>query len=140
MNERILHKLAEAKDSVTLIEEKLPETYEGFQNMSRLEQDGIYKNIEFAIQSILDICAIILKEKDLRVPSSDYDMLTILKDSGVCTVRAVETINQMKSFENRLVHRYGDVDDELAYHNIKEGLNDFHMIFKDIKNIIVSDQ
>ena len=56
MNERILHKLATAKDSVTLIEEKLPETYEGFQNMSRLERDGIYKNIEFAIQSILDMC------------------------------------------------------------------------------------
>jgi len=140
MNERLLHKLAEAKDSITLIEEKLPETYEGFKNMSRLEQDGIYKNIEFVIQNILDICAIILKEKDLRIPSSDYDMLTILKDSGVFTVRAIETINQMKSFRNRLVHRYGELDDELAYHNIKEGLNDFHIIFKDIKNIIVSDQ
>ncbi len=140
MNERILYKLSEARDSITLIEEKLPKTYEGFKDMSRLERDGIYKNIEFAIQSILDICAIILKEKDLKVPSSDDDMLTILKESKVFNSQVIDTIKLMKSFRNRLVHRYGDIDNELAYHNIKDGLKDFQMIFEDIKNIITADQ
>ena len=57
MNERILNKLSEAEDSVALVKENLPESYENFLSMSRLERDGIYKNIEFAIQNILDICA-----------------------------------------------------------------------------------
>ncbi|MEA3458168.1 MAG: DUF86 domain-containing protein [Candidatus Thermoplasmatota archaeon] len=140
MNERILHKLSEARDCITLVEEKLPKTYEGFKGMSRLERDGIYKNIEFAIQSILDICAIILKEKDLKVPSSDDDMLTILKESKVFKSQVIDTIKLMKSFRNRLVHRYGDIDNELAYHNIKDGLKDFQIIFEDIKNIITADQ
>lgn len=70
MNERILNKLSEAKDSVDLVEENFPEDHEGFLEMSRLKRDGIYKNIEFAIQNVLDICAIILKDNDLRVPGT----------------------------------------------------------------------
>ncbi len=136
MNERILHKLAEAKDSVELVEEKLPETPQGFQSMERLERDGIYKNIEFAIQNILDICAIILKDEELRVPSSDDDMLKELQDSKVMKGNVIEIIKQMKGFRNHLVHRYGALDDDIAYSNIKNGLNDFHMIFEEIKNVI----
>ena len=107
--------------------------------MSRLEQDGIYKNIEFVIQNILDICAIILKEKDLRVPSSDYDILATLKKSKIFKAEVINTIKLMKSFRHRLVHRYGDIDNEIAYHNIQDGLKDFKIIFKDIKKIIADD-
>lgn len=136
MNERILHKLAEAKDSVELVEEKLPETPQGFQSMERLERDGIYKNIEFAIQNILDICAIILKDEELRVPGSDDDMLKELQDSKVMKGDVIEIIKQMKGFRNHLVYRYGALDDDIAYSNIKNGLNDFHMVFEEIKNVI----
>ena len=136
MNERILHKLAEAKDSVELVEEKLPEIPQGFQSMERLERDGIYKNIEFAIQNILDICAIILKDEELKVPSSDDDMLKELQDSKVMKGNVIEIIKQMKGFRNHLVHRYGALDDDIAYSNIKNGLNDFHMVFEEIKNVI----
>jgi len=136
MNERILQKLADSRDSINLVEEKLPNDYRGFYQMSRLERDGIYKNIEFAIQSIIDICAIILKEQDLRIPNSDDDMLTILKESNIFTKKSIETMRLMKSFRNRLVHRYGNIDDELASYNIKEGIDDFHMIFEEINNII----
>ena len=43
MNERILQKLADSRDSINLVEEKLPNDYKGFYQMSRLESDGIYK-------------------------------------------------------------------------------------------------
>ena len=60
MSERILEKFAEAQDSVRVVRDNLPRTYEEFCSMKRLEKDGIYKNIEFAIQNILDICAMIV--------------------------------------------------------------------------------
>jgi uncharacterized protein YutE (UPF0331/DUF86 family) len=71
MNDRILSKLSEAKESIKVVREYLPDTYEGFLSMKRLEREGIYKNIEFAIQDILDICALIVKDEDLQVPGSD---------------------------------------------------------------------
>ena len=50
--------------------------------------------------------------------------------------KSIETMKLMKSFRNRLVHRYGNIDDELAYYTIKEGIDDFHMIFNEIDNVI----
>ncbi len=31
----------------------------------------------------------------------------------------------MKGFRNALAHRYGDIDDEVAYENITKGFQDF---------------
>ncbi len=136
MNERVLHKLNEAEDSVKVVEENLPDTYNDFLSLRRLERDGIYKNIEFAIQNILDICAIILKEEDLRVPASDEDMLDELQKSGVIKREIIDKIKEMKGFRNYLVHRYGALDDNIAYNDIKTGLEDFIKIFKEIKDVI----
>ncbi|MGM0405479.1 MAG: type VII toxin-antitoxin system HepT family RNase toxin [Thermoplasmatota archaeon] len=136
MNDRILNKLSETKDSVKLVEENFPETYDKFLEMSRLERDGIYKNIEFSIQNILDIFAIIMIEEDLKVPESDESMLNELGKAGVIGKDIIEKIQKMKGFRNLLVHRYGPIDDEIAYTGIKEGLDDFHDIFEEIKKVI----
>ncbi|MFO7792750.1 MAG: DUF86 domain-containing protein [Candidatus Saliniplasma sp.] len=136
MNDRILNKLSETKDSVKLVEENFPETYDKFLEMSRLERDGIYKNIEFSIQNILDICAIIMKEENLKVPESDESMLNELGKAGVIDKDIIEKIQGMKGFRNLLVHRYGPINDEIAYTYIKEGLDDFQDIFEEIKKVI----
>ena len=138
MSEKILNKLAEAKDSVKLVRENLPDTYEKFLSMNRLERDGIYKNIEFAIQNVLDICAIIAKDEDLRVPNSDDDIFAELQDADLIKEDVIETIRKMKGFRNFLVHRYGVLDDEIAYNDIKTGLRDFNIVFKEIENIVFS--
>ncbi|MFW6305314.1 MAG: type VII toxin-antitoxin system HepT family RNase toxin [Candidatus Saliniplasma sp.] len=136
MNERILNKLSESKDSVSVVEENLPDTYEKFFQMNRLERDGIYKNIEFAIQNVLDICAIIMKEENLKVPGSDEMMLNELKSAAIMSDDIIEKIKQMKGFRNLLVHRYGPLDDKIAYGDIKKGLDDFQNIFHEIKKVM----
>lgn len=136
MKEKILHNLLEARDSVKLVRENLPGTYEGFLSMSRLERDGIYKNIEFAIQNILDICAMILKDEDMRVPGSDDDILTELQETGTMKEEVINVIRKMKGFRNYLVHRYGSLEDSIAYSDIKEGLADFTVVFDEIEEVI----
>lgn len=136
MKEKILSKLGEAKDSVELVGDNLPENFDGFESLPKLERDGIYKNIEFAIQNLLDICAIILKEEDMKVPASDKDMLQELKDGGVLDGDVVETIQEMRGFRNYLVHRYGKLEDRTAYRDIKSGLRDFEKIFMGFRNYL----
>ncbi len=48
----------------------------------------------------------------------------------------IELINEMKKFRNIFIHRYGEIDDELAYETIKEGLKDFEMIVKEVEEFI----
>lgn len=136
MKERILSKLDEARGSVKLVRENLPENFEKFRSLSKLERDGIYKNIEFAIKNILDICAIILKKEDLSVPASNNDMLEELERSKILDEKAVKNTKKTKGFRNYLVHRYGKLDDKTAYKDIKSGLKDFENIFDNFGNYI----
>lgn len=134
MKEKVVDKLDQSEDSIKIVRENLPPNFDEFKSLSKLEKDGIYKNIESAIQNILDICAIILKKEDLRVPSSDEDMLEELEEGNILDKDIAELIKKMKGFRNFLVHRYGKINDEIAYKDIKKGLNDFERIFKEIKD------
>lgn len=104
--------------------------------MNKLERDGIYKNIEFAIQNILDICALMAKDEDLGVPGSDDDILAELQNAAMISEDTIEVIRKMKGFRNILVHRYGALDDEIAYDDIRTGLKDFSLIFEEISHVI----
>ena len=138
MEERILSKMDDAQDSVRLVEENLPEGYKNFESLSKIERDGLYKNVEFAIQNVLDICAIILKEEDLKVPESDESMLEELRSAEILEGETVETIKKMKGFRNYLVHRYGKIDDETAYNDVRAGIKDFKRVFAALKSYISS--
>lgn len=48
----------------------------------------------------------------------------------------IEKIQEMKGFRNLLVHRNGPLDDEMAFTDIKEGLEDFQDIFEEIKRVV----
>lgn len=137
---RILNKLVEAKDSIKLVRENVPGTYEGFLSMNRLERDGIYKNVEFAIQNILDICAIMVKDEGLRIPGSDDDIFKELQEADIISEDTIEIIRKMKGFKNFFVHRYGFLDDKIAYNDIKSGLADFTVVFEEIENVVLTSE
>jgi len=42
-----------------------------------LIKDGIYKRVEFAVENVFDICAIINTDLVLGVPSDDEDIMRI---------------------------------------------------------------
>ena len=39
----------------------------------------------------------------------------------------------MKGFRNILAHRYGKINDEQAYEDVKDGLKDFELIINEIE-------
>jgi len=67
-------KLATIVDSVELVTAHLPSNIEEFVNLG-LVKDGIYKRIEYAIENVLDICAIINADLNLGIPESEDDII-----------------------------------------------------------------
>jgi uncharacterized protein YutE (UPF0331/DUF86 family) len=67
-------KIKEIEESIAIIKENLPEELENFLELG-LIKDGIYKRIEFAIENVIDICAIITTDLDLGVPTSEEDII-----------------------------------------------------------------
>lgn len=88
------------------------------------------------IENILDICAIINSDLRFGSPVDEDDIVTSLVKNKMISKDTAETIKQLKGFRNIIVHRYGTIDDKLAFELISNNLEDFDKIIGCIKKII----
>lgn len=138
VRERVIRiKLREILDGVTLVREHLPPTVEEFRNLG-LVKDGIYKRIEFAIEDVFDICAILNTDLALGVPGEDEDILVHLVQNGIIGNELADMIRGMRGFRNIVVHRYGTIDDALAFRLLTDHISDFFTFTGDIERLLVS--
>lgn len=122
-------------DSVNLVSDNLPQDFESFVH-SRLIKDGIYKNVEFAIENVLDICNIINSDLDLGTPETEDSVIEHLSNNKLFSKEVITIISEMKRFRNILIHRYGEIDDKKAFENISEGLKDFEVIVREFEKFL----
>jgi len=125
-------KIQEIREGIQLVEAHLPGTFGDFSRMGLLK-DGIYKRTEYAIETVLDICAILNADLRLGVPGEDEDILANLCHNGILTREMVQRIRGMKAFRNIVVHRYGTIDDRIAYSLLQDRIGDFELFCKDIE-------
>jgi len=128
-------KMKEIEESVGLVERHLPHAFKEFANMG-LVKDGIYKRIEFAIQNVFDICAIINADLELGIPADDKEILDNLVENKVLSREMKEKLKIMKGFRNIVVHRYGKIDDRLAFKILKDNIKDFYEFIKILKDFL----
>lgn len=133
--ELIRSKLADIEDSVSLVEENLPSSFEEFSELG-LVKDGIYKRMEFAIENIIDICSIINSDLRLSIPENEESFLESLVNFGILTQNMAEKTRRMKGFRNIIVHRYGRIDDILAHKILTEHMEDFYEFIESIERFL----
>ena len=134
-SDEIKQKLSDILDAITIVRENLPADSDKFPDMG-LIKDGLYKKIEFAIESVIDICNIINSDLRLGVPSTEDKLIDNLEKNKVFDIKIINLIREMKKFRNVLVHKYGDIDDEKAYLDIKDGLNDFELVIAEFEKFL----
>ena len=140
MREEIIRtKIREIKESIRLVEEHLPDSFEDFSSMG-LVKDGMYKRIEFAVETVFDICAIINTDLELGIPSDDEDIVENLVKNDILSEEMRTKLKAMKGFRNILVHRYGKIDDKLAFNLLKENLRDFYVFIKRIEVFLENEE
>ncbi len=128
-------KIKEIEESLELVTHHFPDTFEEFSGLGLLK-DGIYKRVEFCIENVFDICAIINTDLALGVPESDEHIVDNLIKRKIVSVRLGGNLKTMKGFRNILVHRYGRINDELAFNVLIEHLSDFHVFITEITKFI----
>ena len=117
----IKNKLKVIEENLELVKEYLPKTIQKFKALG-LVKDGIYKRIEASIQEVINICSIINSDLKLGIPSNRDDIISALMDTNIISKKMTEKIRQLKGFRNFLVHRYGSINDEVAFEDIKNGI------------------
>ena len=118
-------KIKEIEESIQLVEEHLPEDIEDFLSLG-LMKDGIYKRLEFCIENVFDICAVLNTDCGFGIPGDDEDIIDNLVQNGILPSEMKDKLGSMKGFRNIMVHRYGKLDDGLAFNILSESLVDFY--------------
>lgn len=128
-------KIKEIEESLKLVEDNMPESFEKFSNLG-LVKDGMYKRLEFCIENVFNICAIVNTDLELGIPESDENIVENLTKNKVISKDLGENLKSMKGFRNILVHRYGKINDEMAYNIMIDHLQDFSDFIKEILHFI----
>ena len=115
--ELIKHKLISIKENIELVKENIPDNLDEFKKLG-LIKDGIYKKIEVSIQEIINICSIINSDLKIGIPSNRDEIISALENEKVLSKELGKKVRELKGFRNFLVHRYGRIQDEIAYEDI----------------------
>lgn len=118
-------KIKEIEESLEIIENNLPDNVEDFSRLGIIK-DGIFKRLEYSVESVFDICAILNADYKLGIPDTDKDLVDNLVQYNILPREMKEKLGTMKGFRNIVVHRYGQIDDRIVFNILKEHLNDFY--------------
>ncbi len=133
--EHIIAKFDQIRENMQLIEENLSKNYAKFEKLG-IVKDGIYKRYEYSVELVIDILSLINAELKLGIPNGTSDIIDQLLKNEILDERLANIIRGMKGFRNILVHRYGKLDDKLAYTIIVKNLSDFKIVEKQIMTVL----
>ena len=128
---RIFSKLDDMTRYVKELREMLPEEGEYLQNLVR--RRACEKTVESAIESLIDVSAMIVSIEQLGLPADEASIFDMLVKKMIMSKELTEKLKNMKGFRNILIHRYGDADNELVYDYLTTCLNDFDEFEKEVK-------
>lgn len=88
--------------------------------------------LHLAIECTIDIGNHIISDMRYRKPESNRDVFEILYDNGILPLKLKESLGNMASFRNILVHDYVKTDRTIVYSIIINDVGDFESFMKEI--------
>ena len=94
------------------------------------------RNIQVAIQSVLDICNHAVADMKLEVPDEEKQAFQILASHKMIPARLAKTLTSMAGMRNVLVHEYLEVDHARLYAVMRDQLGDFEKLIRAILKLL----
>lgn len=133
--ERIKDKLSELLVYIAELDEDIPDTEDEYLEERRTRR-ACERTFQLACEDVLDICNLIIAGKSLGLPKDNRDAVRKLADDKIIPKKLSDSLEDMVSFRNLLVHRYGKVDDSRAYQYLKEDIDDLYEFAETIEKLI----
>lgn len=108
--------------------EELKDMLSGEDEYSRdlVKRRACEKTVEVAIESLIDVSAMIVSAEKFGLPSSEEGIFDILIERMILNNEFVERLKDLKGFRNVLIHHYVHVADDIVYQNLSNYLDDFY--------------
>jgi len=97
----------------------------------------IERNIELALEQMIDICKHFVSGLDLSEPETYSECFDMLAKEGVILEQSLDIFKSMVRFRNILIHAYEGVDDSITYGIYKRRLDDFKIFIKEIRDYLL---
>jgi len=81
--------------------------------------------LQLSIECVLDIGTMLVTGLGLRRPERHQDVIQILIEAGVLSPELGARLTGIAGFRNILVHEYLQIDRNLVYQKLQEGVTDF---------------
>jgi uncharacterized protein YutE (UPF0331/DUF86 family) len=131
--DRIRSKLGLIENYIEDLKAIVPQSLDEYTS-SKITKYATERLFQVIIESIIDVCAILVNDLKLGPPRDEDGLLDSLKTK----IPSVVKIKLMKGFRNVLVHKYSEINDELVFRVASEHLNDLYDVIADIKRLLVS--
>jgi len=134
-NERIRDKMDEMDAYLSELSEYVPEDEDEYLENSMLKR-ACERAFQLSCETFLDICNLIIADKGYGVPKNSNDAVKKLAEHGIISKLQASRLGDMVGFRNLIVHKYGTVDDSLAYSYLTAELEDFYEFLDAIERFI----
>ncbi|MBM4136508.1 MAG: DUF86 domain-containing protein [Nitrospira sp.] len=81
-------------------------------------------------QSVIDLAEAVIAHNDFRKPTTMSEAFYILNEEKIISKKLTEKLVRMVGFRNVLAHDYEDIDYDIVYKVLQEGLNDIEVFLK----------
>lgn len=103
-------------------------------------QPAAERNLQVAIEAVLDTASHILAREGLAVPKTYREAMEVLLREGILPASHRESFLKMSSFRNRLVHIYDEVDPAEVFSILENHLDDFETFIKAVVQRYLSSE
>ena len=135
--ERIRDKLSELQSYLIELEEDIPDSMDEYLEQ-RITKRACERTFQLACEDVLDICNLIIAGRGFMLPKDNRDAIGKLTENKIIPDKLSSRLQDMVSFRNLLVHRYGKVDDNRVYLHLKEETIDLYKFIEAIDDFIES--
>ena len=95
-------------------------------------QDILSVNLQRAVQLCVDIAAHVLAEQGTDVPVRMRDAFRNLADKSLISKRTADVMYKAVGFRNRAVHEYDEIDWDIVYEIVTDGLGDLRGFLQEL--------
>jgi uncharacterized protein YutE (UPF0331/DUF86 family) len=97
---------------------------------NRILQSAVERNLQVAIQCLLDIGNHIIAEDELGTPEANEDIFRILCDAKIIPADFANQIKGISGLRNMLIYQYLEIDATRVYGYVESAIDDFEQFAK----------
>lgn len=128
---RILSKIDELNVYLEELKEIIPDKLNLYITSS-IDKRACERLLQISIETLIDICNILVSELKFGLPSDEEDAFSKLNSKNIITEETKKILIGMRHVRNLLVHRYAVINDKIIYDILTKRLSDFEKFKKEI--------